>query len=121
MGIGRVGEVVVDCHDPMRLAEFWQRLLGGYFVRSGSDWVQLEPPAGVTIAFQRVPEPKSVKNRLHLDIDVRDLDQSIAAAESYGAARVGDVITDELAAFQTMTDPEGNEFCLVDQGGGDIA
>ena len=112
--IGKLGEVVIDCHDPARLAEFWQRVLGGYVVRQSHEWVTLEPPTGVTVAFQAVPEDKTVKNRVHFDVDVGDLQEAIAATESLGAQRVGEVVYDELGGFQVMTDPEGNEFCLID-------
>ena len=61
--IGKLGEVVIDCHDPMLLAEFWQHVLGGYVVRQSHEWVALEPPTGLTISFQLVPEPKAGKNR----------------------------------------------------------
>ena len=111
--IGKLGEIVIDCHDPARLAEFWQRVLGGYVVRQSHEWVSLEPPTGLTVAFQLVPEDKSVKNRVHLDVDVGDLEEATAAAEAIGARRVGEVVYDELGGFQVMADPEGNEFCLI--------
>lgn len=111
--IGRLGEVVVDCHDPMALAEFWQRVLGGYVVRQSHEWVALEPPSGVTIGFQLVPEAKTVKNRVHLDVDVPDLEVAVEAALALGARRVGEVVYDELGGFQVMQDPEGNEFCFI--------
>lgn len=111
--IGRLGEVVVDCHDPVRLAEFWQGVLGGYVVRQSREWVALEPPHGITVSFQLVPEAKSAKNRVHLDVDVHDLESAVAAAEALGAQRLGEVVHDELGGFQVMLDPEGNEFCLV--------
>ena len=112
--IGRLGEVVIDCHDPARLADFWQLVLGGYVVRQSHEWVALEPGHGVTLSFQLVPEDKTVKNRVHLDIDVPNLGDAVAAAEAAGATRVGDVVYDELGGFQVMLDPEGNEFCFVD-------
>jgi hypothetical protein len=111
--IGRLGEVVVDCNDPAHLAEFWQAVLGGYVVRQSHEWVALEPPTGITVSFQRVPEQKEHKNRLHLDVDVRDLEEAIAAAIVIGATRQGDVVYDEIGGFQVMLDPEGNEFCFI--------
>jgi hypothetical protein len=108
--IGRLDEVVIDCHDPMRLAEFWQGVLGGYVVRQSHEWVALEPPAGIAVSFQLVPEDKVVKNRLHLDIDV---EIAVAAAITIGATRLGEVVYDELGGFQVMADPEGNEFCFI--------
>jgi len=111
--IGRLDEVVIDCHDPMKLAEFWQRVLGGYVVRQSHEWVALEPPHGITVSFQLVPEAKSVKNRVHLDVDVPDLAAATEAAEAVGAQRQGEPVYDELGGFQVMLDPEGNEFCFV--------
>lgn len=111
--IGRLGEVVVDCHDPVALAEFWQKMLGGYLVRQSHEWVALEPPTGVTVAFQLVPEAKVAKNRVHLDVDVADLTTATESAEGAGARRIGEVVYDELGGFQVMVDPEGNEFCLI--------
>jgi predicted enzyme related to lactoylglutathione lyase len=60
-----------------------------------------------------VPETKTVKNRVHLDIDVADLAIAVVAAEAVGATRVGDVVYDEIGGFQVMADPEGNEFCFI--------
>jgi predicted enzyme related to lactoylglutathione lyase len=111
--IGRLDEVVIDCHDPMRLAEFWQALLGGYVVRQSHEWVALEPPTGISVSFQLVPEGKVCKNRVHLDIDVSDIGDAIEAAEAVGAHRQGEIVYDELGAFQVMLDPEGNEFCFI--------
>lgn len=111
--LGRLGEVVIDCHDPVALAEFWQRVLGGYVVRQSHEWVALEPPTGITVSFQLVPEGKVVKNRVHLDVDVADLDVAADAAVALGARRLGEVVYDELGGFQVMADPEGNEFCFV--------
>lgn len=111
--IGRLDEVVVDCHDPILLAEFWQRVLGGYIVRQSHEWVALEPPTGITVSFQLVPEHKQVKNRVHLDIDVGDLLEAIAATVAAGATVIGAPVYDELGGFQVMADPEGNEFCLI--------
>ena len=111
--IGKLGEVVIDCHDPVHLAEFWQRVLGGYVVRQSHEWVALEPPTGITVSFQLVPEAKSVKNRVHLDVDVADLEDAVVAAIALGATRLGEVVYDELGGFQVMADPEGNEFCFI--------
>ena len=57
--------------------------------------------------------PKMVKNRVHLDVDVDDLAEAIEATEALGATRVGEIMWDELGGFQVMSDPEGNEFCLI--------
>lgn len=111
--IGRLDEVVIDCRDAARLAEFWLGVLGGHVVRQSHEWVALHPPHGITVSFQVVPEPKTVKNRVHLDVDVDDLAEAIEATEALGATRVGEIMWDELGGFQVMSDPEGNEFCLI--------
>ncbi|MFV0131035.1 VOC family protein [Streptomyces sp. HMX112] len=110
----RVNEIVFDCADPASLARFWAALLGGDPVDRSPDWSYVEPPGFVRVAFQRVPEGKAVKNRLHLDLDVDDdMDAASAEAERLGAVRVGGVVTDPHGDFQVLRDPEGNEFCLV--------
>ncbi len=108
--------VVVDCVHPMTLAQFWCAVVGGVIdARTQSaEWVAIEQVPGVaSIAFQRVPEPKTVKNRVHLDVNVDDLDAATRTALELGAVTVGDVVEEETNRFQVMHDPEGNEFCLV--------
>ncbi len=65
------------------------------------------------IGFQRVPERKQVKNRVHLDVLAPDLEAATQAAVELGAVRHGDVVLEEDGAFQILLDPEGNELCLV--------
>ncbi|WP_241833228.1 VOC family protein [Streptomyces caatingaensis] len=108
-----MGEIVVDCGDPGRLVRFWAGLLGGEPVDRGPGWSYVEPPGFVRLAFQRVPEAKQVKNRLHLDVEVDAVDTAVAEALRLGGARLGEPVTDEQGSFQVMTDPEGNEFCFL--------
>jgi predicted enzyme related to lactoylglutathione lyase len=110
--LGRLHEVVIDCHDPESLARFWQAVLGGA-VRHNDEWVEVHPPGGHIVGFQKVPEPKTGKNRVHLDVEVDDIEAAVRAAVELGATKVGDVVTDPISSFQVMLDPEGNEFCFV--------
>ena len=112
-GIGALDEVVFDCRDPERLAPFWLSVLGGEVVRSGAEWVSIRTSAGVGMAFQRVPEAKVNKNRMHLDVAVVDLALACAAAVAQGATVFGRIHHDAYGSFQVMLDPEGNEFCFV--------
>lgn len=115
---GRVRYVVVDCADPERLASFWGDLLGlDVAVRYAEDgYVTLRPssPEAPSMTFQRVPEPKTVKNRLHLDVTVADLEKATSWVRSMGGSRVpgGDFDSGDYR-WRVMADPEGNEFCLV--------
>jgi predicted enzyme related to lactoylglutathione lyase len=111
--------VVFDCADPEPLAEFWQVLTGVEIDSRETDWCSLRAPrtGGIALGFQRVPEEKQAKNRVHLDFDVDDLPSATERAESLGAIRLGDVVTeDDGESFQVMADPEGNEFCLIQVG-----
>ncbi|MET9678103.1 VOC family protein [Streptomyces sp. NPDC006482] len=108
-----VQEIVFDCADPAVLVRFWAALLGGDPVDRSGDWSYVDPPGFVRLAFQRVPEGKTVKNRVHLDLGVDDPDLAATEALSSGAVRFGGLVTDEQGSFQVMRDPEGNEFCFV--------
>jgi predicted enzyme related to lactoylglutathione lyase len=112
--IGRLDVVAIDCNDPEPLVAFWSALLGTTVLSRAPDWIALEPvtPGGPHLAFQIVPEPKSGKNRLHLDIDVDDLTVATQQAEALGATAVGDVVEEDDGAYRVMLDPAGNEFCL---------
>ena len=107
--------VTIDCRDPRRLLEFWQQLVGGEAVEnSPDDYLILEnvPSIGI-IGFQKVPEGKSVKNRVHLDLDVPDIEHAVMLSTRIGATRHGTVHEEPANFFQVMSDPEGNEFCFV--------
>ncbi|QCX74700.1 Glyoxalase-like domain protein [Streptomyces sp. YIM 121038] len=109
-------QIVVDCHEPKTLAAFWARILGGDPVGRARGWSHVELPGLPRLAFQPVPEGKTVKNRLHLDVAVDDIEAATTEAVRLGAARSGGTVTDDQGAFQVMLDPEGNEFCFVSAG-----
>jgi len=116
MPIGTLHEIVFDCPNPEALARFWQALIGGEVEVESSDWAVLDgDDVGFYIGFQRVPERKTVKNRLHLDVEVDAdrLDQAIDEAEQLGARRVGPMVVEDDGNFQVMADPAGNEFCFI--------
>lgn len=111
--IGRVDEVVVDCQNPAGLAELWSSVLGGEPVHRSEAWSYIDPPGWTRLAFQRVPEEKHRKNRLHIDVLVDNVPAASAAAEALGAVRVGKIHQDSVGTFQVLQDPEGNEWCVV--------
>ena len=114
--IGTFHWLVIDTVDPARLSPFWCALLGaeerGWFA---DDYLMLNTPDGAPrIAFQRVPEARVVKNRLHVDVQVDDLEDAVRRIEELGGSPVSDVL--ELPGgyrWRVMADPEGNEFCVV--------
>jgi predicted enzyme related to lactoylglutathione lyase len=113
--------LILDCCDAERLSSFWAEALG-YTSRGrfGQCWPLL-PDASSSepwLVLQQVSEPKSGKNRMHLDIKVDDLDEEARRLEAIGARRVSDTMTGTRdSAWFVMADPEGNEFCIVRHGG----
>jgi hypothetical protein len=106
MAIARFKDLCLDAGDPARLGEFWAAVLGlGWKAQEGGDWQLTGPTPGHTIWINRVPEPKTVKNRVHLDIYAREL----ADLEALGA-KVCEPQHGERT-WTIMTDPEGGEFC----------
>ncbi|HTR71008.1 MAG TPA: VOC family protein [Mycobacteriales bacterium] len=110
-----VGFLVIDSADPERLAEFWCGLMDVEIAeRIGEgQFVVLRPTAdGLTIGFQKVPEPKTGKNRLHLDLVVDDLDHATDRITALGGAWSEPNMTHELEGFlwRCMADVDGNEF-----------
>ena len=111
--------LAAHCPDPERLATFWGAVLGVAIVDRLGD-----PPRFVNLAaaevgapqlsFQRVPEPKMVKNRLHLDVHVVDVEVACARVIALGGRRRDDHDFSEFGySWRRMVDPEGNEFCLI--------
>lgn len=111
--------VVIDSIDPARVADFWAAALGWSGRETGERGEAIiEPAEGEarygppTIVFQPVPEAKTVKNRVHLDLYSPDQAADVARLEGLGAARV-DVGQGEGRSFVVMADVEGNEFCVL--------
>lgn len=104
---------IIDCVDPEALAEFWARILGGKWGVPMPGWAVVEADP-IIIGFQRVPEPRSgLKNRVHLDVHVPDLEAAAAEAVELGARVVGEAEFTGDSGYIVLTDPEGNEFCFV--------
>ncbi|HET7386046.1 MAG TPA: VOC family protein [Nocardioidaceae bacterium] len=107
-------ELTLDCVDLDATATFWERALhyrregviDGRFVALAGD--------GPALTLQRVPEPKSVKNRLHLDLLVADVDSEVARLEALGATRITREAREEFGQrWLVLADPEGHEFCVA--------
>ncbi len=111
--------IVIDFADPEALAEFWAPALDYVSLGSFGSYVALFPNGrpGPKLLLQRVAEPKSVKNRMHLDIEVPDIETEAARLVALGATRVSEGPCSELGStWFMMTDTEGNQFCVCDAG-----
>ena len=121
-------QVTFDCAEPARVAGFWCEVLGYAIAPSAegeTSWSACVDPSGEgpRLFFQRVPEGKVVKNRVHLDVRVGTGlvgDERLAALEAertrltpFGASHVRTLLADdENESCIVMQDVEGNEFCL---------
>ena len=119
-----IAAVAFDCRDALVVGRFWSAAIGrpldleassefasiGFSGRRDrSGWRPAERATDPTWLFARVPESKTVKNRIHLDVIATDLDAEIARLVQLGASRVAD--REEYGyAWTLMADPEGNEF-----------
>ncbi|MEV5604713.1 VOC family protein [Streptomyces sp. NPDC052299] len=121
----RFTELVIECLDPERLAAFWCEVLDFTVLDRSEGMVEIsswEPTAEAvragqmppTLFFVRVPEAKTVKNRLHLDVSPVDASTAdeVARLLALGATRV-DVGQGSGRSWVVMADPEGNEFDVV--------
>ena len=110
--------VTVDCADPYALATFWSDVTGWPVSAEdapGDDEVLVEAPSPVPgLLFIRVPEPKTVKNRVHLDWEPteRTRDAEVERVLGLGATVHEDHRAPEGQGWVTLLDPEGNEFCI---------
>ncbi|MER7685807.1 VOC family protein [Streptomyces sp. NPDC097610] len=117
--------VVLDCPEPLRLAEFYEALLGGSVNRPdrrwalGEAWSTLHTPSGLVLAFQRVPAAEHRPPRwpdpahpqqFHLDFGVPDLDRARERVLALGATPLD---VSDGRAWHVYADPAGHPFCLV--------
>ena len=105
----RVWGIVIDCHDIEAGVRFWSAALGLQVRQKNGPYVALETtPGGLRVLLQDVPEPKTCKSRLHLDIETDDVEAEAGRLEALGAHREALV-----EGWWVMEDPCGNEFCVV--------
>lgn len=128
--MARINDIVFDCRHAASLGRFWAAALDGYQVAAydeeelerlraqGIDDPEDDPTVlvehgggdGPRLWFQRVPETKTVKNRVHLDLRCEDPDAEIEKLEALGAVALEDQPNPDVTV---MRDPDGNEFCIL--------
>jgi predicted enzyme related to lactoylglutathione lyase len=113
--VARVGAVMIDCHDPQKLAVFWGELTGTNpeFVYPEYIFMSKLPGNHIRLAFQKVPESKTIKNRVHLDLGIKDPEAFIQRVLELGGSVNETHQMSEGPAWTVLTDPEGNEFCIT--------
>jgi Glyoxalase-like domain len=109
--------ISVDCADAGAVARFWAEALGREIAEHPTEQnavvsVGDDPASGPRLAFHQVPEAKTAKNRLHLDLITTDVDTESTRLIGLGASRVRDVEANG-ARWTTFADVEGNEFDLI--------
>jgi hypothetical protein len=112
----RIAVIAIDAVQPRLVADFWCDVLGWRIAEVDGDVISIAPPDGSwpTIDVVAVPESKTVKNRLHLDLRADglatsdELDRLLALGARHTDVGQGDDVT-----WVVLSDPEGNEFCLL--------
>jgi len=108
--------VTIDCSDAYALAGFWAQVLDSKISdddRPGDPEALVDTPGG-GLLFIQVPEKKSVKNRIHLDLQPQDRtrDEEVERLLALGATLFDDQRRPDGTGWVVLTDPEGNEFCV---------
>jgi catechol 2,3-dioxygenase-like lactoylglutathione lyase family enzyme len=115
----RFSELVVDCWDPQRLAEFWCEVLGFVVLDTEDGAIEIGPTEGFggvqpTLIFSPTTEPKAGKLRLHIDVNPTDRDQAAELVRLLElGARPAHIGQTGHESWHVLLDPEGNEFCLL--------
>ena len=116
----RIKSITFDCADPCRLAQFWRQLTGfsedpdNGNAPDDPEALLLSPDGSLALLFIAVPEPKHVKNRVHLDLVplTSRRDEEVGQLLRIGARMVADQRRPDGGGWVVLSDPEGNEFCI---------
>ncbi len=110
----KIWKSTLDCADIEVTTTFWAWLLGVIVISEDGNYRNLGPTGGSPVlGLQKVAEPPSGKNRMHLDLLVEDLDTVVEEVSRHGGKRLSDLNQVPAGRWYVMADPEGNEFCLV--------
>ncbi|MEV7792987.1 VOC family protein [Streptomyces sp. NPDC087512] len=115
----RISELIINSQDPQRLAAFWCEVLDFHVLDTDDGAVEIGPTEGFgglqpTLVFVPSSEPKTAPLRLHFDVNATDRDQDAELERLLKlGARPADVGQSGEVSWHVLTDPEGNEFCLL--------
>jgi predicted enzyme related to lactoylglutathione lyase len=111
MALATFRDIVIDCANPVELAKFWTQVLGYPVIRQDEEKACLDSGDGsMRIWLVRVPEPKTVKNRTHIDVNLRP-GTTIEQLVDLGAEVLRPFGSVPGAPWAVLADPEHNEFC----------
>ena len=111
--VGTLYAITLDVNDLETCAKFWSQVLGADILYQNESYLRLghkgERP---TLLLQKVPERHKEKNRVHIDLDVADLDAAVSRVQGLGGHKLRQ-LNEYGIEWVVMADPDGNEFCLV--------
>jgi predicted enzyme related to lactoylglutathione lyase len=107
-------KTVLDCKDPKALAPFWAAALGYKELGAAAQYVLLGTGdrSQHELILQGVAEPKTAKNRMHLDIHAEDIEAEAERLVGLGATRLEGPVEELGESWIVLADPEGNELCV---------
>jgi len=111
--VGTLYAITMDVNNLETCAKFWSQVLGADILFQNDNYLRLgQKGERPTLLLQKVPEPHQVKNRVHIDLDVHDLDAAVSRVQELGGNKLRE-LNEYGIKWTVMADPDGNEFCLV--------
>lgn len=111
--VGALYAIVIDVNDLDTCARFWSQVLGTDILYQDERYLQLgQKGERPSVLLQKVPERHKEKNRVHIDLDVPDLEVAVSRVQDLGGHKLRQ-LSEYGIQWVVMADPDGNEFCLV--------
>lgn len=111
--VGALYAIVIDVNDLDTCARFWSQVLGTDILYQDERYLRLgQKGERPSVLLQKVPERHKEKNRVHIDLDVPDLEVAVSRVQDLGGHKLRQ-LSEYGIQWVVMADPDGNEFCLV--------
>ena len=111
--VGALYAITMDVNDLETCAKFWSQVLGVEILWQNESYLRLgQKGERPTLLLQKVPERHKEKNRVHIDLDVSELDAAVSRVQELGGNKLRE-LNEYGIKWAVMSDPDGNEFCLV--------